>query len=159
MTPSFKKGMSIVEIIVAAAIIAVSVIGIVAAIQVYLKVVYQNTRETQAVLLLDETAEALQYMRDDGFGAHIESKTLGDTYTIYWDGSGYELSTSTITLPYGMTRSVVFSSIKRDGNDQISSSGSTDENTLKAVITISWPYKEEMKILSSEMLIHDMYEN
>jgi type II secretory pathway pseudopilin PulG len=159
MTPSFKKGMSIVEIIVAAAIIAVSVIGIVAAIQVYLKVVYQNTRETQAVLLLDETAEALQYMRDDGFGAHIESKTLGDTYTIYWDGSGYELSASTITLPYGMTRSVVFSSIKRDGNDQISSSGSTDENTLKAVITISWPYKEEMKILSSEMLIHDMYEN
>lgn len=159
MTPSFKRGMSIVEIIVAAAIIAVSVIGIVGAIQVYLKVVYQNTRETQAVLLLDETAEALQYMRDDGFGTHIESKTLGNTYTIYWDGSGYELSTSTITLPYGMTRSVVFSSIKRDGNDQIDTTGSVDENTLKATITIAWPYKEEIKTLSSEMLIHDMYEN
>ena len=68
---SFSKGITIVEIVVAAGIIAVSVVGIIGAIQVYLKVVYQNTREAQAVLLLDETAEAVQYLRDRGFDEYI----------------------------------------------------------------------------------------
>jgi len=159
MNTSLKRGISIVEIIVAAAIIGVSVVGIVAAIQVYLKVVYQNTRETQAVLLLDETAEALQYMRDDSFTTHFGDINFTDRYTIYWDGSGYELSTSTVSLPYDMTRTVVFGEIKRDSQDQISTSGTTDTGTLKATVLIEWPYKEEIEELTSETLIHDLYEN
>lgn len=151
--------MSIVEIVVAAGIIAVSVVGIVGAIQIYLKVVYQNTRETQAVLLLDETAEALQYMRDDSFSTHIKSRVLDNTYTVFWNGSGYELSTTSLALPYGMVRSVIFSSVKRDTNDQLASSGLIDEDTIKATITITWPYKTETKTISSEMLIHNMYDN
>lgn len=159
MTPSLKRGISIVEIVIASAIIAISVVGIIGAIQVYLKVVYQNTRETQAVLLLDETAEALQYMRDDSFSTHFDSITPGNTYTIFWNASGYELSTSTVMLPYEMTRTVVFLEIERDANDQISSSGSVDDDTLKAAITIAWPYKEDLKSITSEMLIHNTYDN
>lgn len=159
MTPSLKRGISIVEIVIASAIIAISVVGIIGAIQVYLKVVYQNTRETQAVLLLDETAEALQYMRDDSFSTHFDSITPGNTYTIFWNASGYELSTSTVMLPYEMTRTVVFSEVERDANDQISSSGSVDDDTLKAAITIAWPYKEDLKSITSEMLIHNTYDN
>ena len=49
---SSQRGISIVEIIVASAIIAISVVGIVGAIQIYLKIVHQNTRETQAVFRL-----------------------------------------------------------------------------------------------------------
>lgn len=159
MIPSPKRGISIVEIIVASAIIAISVVGIVGAIQVYLKVVHQNTRETQAVLLLDETAEALQYMRDDSFSTHFDSITFGNTYTIFWTASGYELSTSTISLPYDMRRTVVFSEIERDANDQITNSGTVDDGTIKAAITISWPYKEDLKNITSEMLIHNTYDN
>ncbi len=160
MKNSFKKGVSVVEIIIAAGIIAVSVVGIVAAIQIYLKIVYQNTRETQAVLLLDETSEALQYLRDESFSTNIDNKTLNTVYTIFWNGTGYEIGTTTITLPYGMSRTVTFENINRDGSDQIvSNGGSTDEDTKKAVITIQWPYKEETKTLTSELLIHNLYEN
>lgn len=159
MRSSSKRGISIVEIIVASAIIAISVIGIVGAIQVYLKIVFQNTRETQAVLLLDETAEALQYMRDDSFSTHFDPIIFGDTYTIFWNASGYELSTSTVYLPYEMTRTVVFSEVERDVNDQITASGTVDPDTIKANVIITWPYREEVKSISSEMLIHNMYEN
>ena len=158
-TSSFKKGFSIVEIIIAAAIIGVSVVGIVAAIQVYLKIVYQNTRETQAVLLLDETAEALQYMRDDSFANNYGSINYIDTYTIFWNGSGYQLSTSTIELPYQMTRTVVFAEVKRNGDDQISPIGTTDDRTLNATVKIMWPYKGENKDITAQTLIHDLYEN
>ena len=159
MKTSLKQGISVVEIIVAAAIIGVSVIGIVAAIQVYLKVVYQNTRETQAILLLDETAEALQYMRDKSFSTYFASSTVGTTYTVYWSGTGYEFSTSTITLPYQMTRTVILSQVKRNSDDQIASSGTIDPKTLKATLQINWPYKSEIKNITSEMLIHNLYAN
>jgi Tfp pilus assembly protein PilV len=159
MRASSSKGISIVEIIVAAAIIGTTVIGIVGAIQVYLKIVHQNARETQAVLLLDETAEALQYLRDDSFSGHIATAIAGDEYTLFWNGTGYELGTSTITLPYDMTRTVVFSEVERDASDQIVTSGTEDDSTRLATITVEWPYKEEIKSISAQMLIHDMYAN
>ena len=157
---SFSKGITIVEIVVAAGIIAVSVVGIIGAIQVYLKVVHQNTREAQAVLLLDETAEVVQYMRDKGFDEYIGNKDLNTEYSIYWNGLGYEFGTGTIALPYEMTRTVSFDEVRRDSLDQIVSSGGTvDDGTRKATISITWPYKDEIKTLSSEMLIHNTYEN
>jgi hypothetical protein len=160
MKYSFIKGISIVEIIIAAGIIAVSVTGIAGAIQIYSKIVYQNTRQSQAVLMLDEGAEAIQYMRDMGFQTYIEPLNIGEDYSIYWNGTGYELATTTILLPYDMTRTVAFAEVRRDGSDQIvTSGGSIDLNTKKAIITITWPYKNETKTLVSEMLIHNTYEN
>lgn len=160
MKNSFIKGISIVEIIVAAGIIAVSVTGIVAAIQIYLKVVYQNSREAQAVLVLDETAEALQYLRDVGFSSNIANLDLNQQYTVYWNGAGYSLSTSTIVLPYDMTSKVSFEEIQRNSSDEIvSTGGGLDSNTRKALITIEWPYQGQVKSLNSEVLIHNIYEN
>lgn len=155
MKNSFIKGISIVEIIVASAIIATSVVGIVGAIQIYLKIVHQNTRETQAVLLLDETAEALQSIRDTDYDLYIANTSLNSMYTIFWDGSKYQLSTSTINLPYNMTRAITFQNVSRDGSDQIVANGGTvDPNTKKAIITISWPYTNETKTITSELLLH-----
>lgn len=154
------KGISIVEIIVAAGIIAVAVTGIVGAIQVYLKIVHQNAREAQAVLVLDETAEVLQYLRDKSYNTYFDQTDSDTSYTIFWNGSGYAMATSTIILPYEMTRTITFQEVLRDSNSQIvSSGGSVDTNTKKAIITISWPYQGETKTVSSEMLIHNMYEN
>ncbi len=155
-----SRGISIVEIIVAAAIISVSVVGIVGAIQVYLKIVYENTRETQAVLLLDETAEALQYLRDTSYATNFATTTSSVTYTLYWNGTGYQLATSTITLPYNMSRTLTLSAVNRDGGDQIVTSGGTvDPDTKKATITIAWLYKNATTTITSEVLIHDMYAN
>lgn len=160
MKNSFIKGISIVEIVIASGIIAVSIVGIVGAIQIYLKIVYENTREAQAVLLLDETAEAIQYLRDVSFETNIKNIPIDSSRTIYWNGSGYQLATSTISLPYGMTRTIIFKEIRRDGSDQIvTNGGSLDEDTRKAVITVSWPYKDEIKTLNSELLVHNIYEN
>lgn len=160
MKNSFRKGISIVEIVISAGIIAVCVTGIVGAIRIYLSVVHQNAREAQATMLLAETSEALQYLRDQSYQTHIADKDIETDYTLIWNGNTYEISTSTIELPYNMTRTVLFEEVRRDSSDQIIESGGTvDENTRKALITIAWPYKEQTKTLSSEMLIHNLYEN
>lgn len=154
------KGISIVEIIIAAGIIGISVVGITGAIQIYLKIVYQNTREAQAVMYLDETAEILQYLRDVSYSTHFENTQSSQEYTVFWNGTGYELATTTITLPYQMNRSIIFSDVERDSSDQIVASGGTlDVGTKKALVTISWPYADETKSIASEVLIHNIYDN
>jgi hypothetical protein len=157
---STKKGISIVEIIIASGIIGISVVGIMGAIQVYLKIVYQNTRETQAVLYLDETAEILQYLRDVSYEDNFESVIENQEYTVFWNGTGYQLATTTITLPYEMNRSIQFFDVERDSSDQIvESGGDVDVDAKKALITVSWPYNNEAKSVSAEMLIHNIYAN
>lgn len=154
------KGISIVEIIVAAGIIGISVIGITGAIQIYLKIVYQNTREAQAVMYLDETAEILQYLRDISYSTYFENTQDNQEYTVFWNGTGYEIATSTITLPYQMNRSILFSDVERDSSDQIVASGGTlDVGTKKAAVTITWPYADDTKSITAEVLIHDIYGN
>lgn len=154
-----QKGISVVEIIVASAIIGISVTALTGAIQLYLKIVYQNTRETQAVMLLDETAEALQYLRDDSFVTHFENIQESTEYTIFWNGIAYEFTTSTISLPYEMSRTITFENVERDASDQLSDSGTIDPNTKKANISITWPYANEQKTIEAELLIHNIYEN
>jgi Tfp pilus assembly protein PilV len=156
---SKKQGISVVEIVIAAGIIGVTVTAITGVIQFYLKIVYQNTRETQAVMLLDETSEALQYLRDASYATNFKNVTENKTYTVFWNGTGYELGTSAITLPYGMTRTITFDSVQRDSSDQITQNGTIDPDTKKARILIEWPHMGEPKNISAEVLIHNTYEN
>lgn len=154
------KGISIVEIVIASAIIGISIVGITTAIQIYLKIVHQNTRETQAVLLLEEAAEALQYIRDVDFENEIKTRDPDIDYSLFWNGSGYELTDSSISLPYNMSRTVRFFDVFRDSADQITDAGGTiDPDTKKAQITVEWSYSDIQKSISSEVLIHNMYEN
>ena len=160
MNKNSLKGISIVEIIIASAIIGISVVGITTAIQIYLKIVYQNTRETQAVLLLEEAAEALQYIRDVDYENEIEIRDPDIDYSLFWSGSGYELTDSSISLPYNMSRIIRFSDVFRDSADQITSDGGTlDLDTKKALITVEWKYSDIQKSISSEVLIHNIYAN
>jgi Tfp pilus assembly protein PilV len=160
MKNSFIKGISIVEIVIAAGIIATSVTGIFGAIQIYLKIVQQNAHKAQAVLLLDETSEALQYLRDKSYDTNIGSKSTNTDYSIFWNGSEYELTTSTTTLPYQMTRTIRFQNVQRNSSSQIVESGGTvDLDTRKVNITIAWPYQNETKTITSEVLIHNTYDN
>ncbi len=157
--PSTKKGISMIEIVISAGIVTITVAAIVTVIQTYLSLVKQNSIETQAVLLLDETAEALQYLRDVSFEDNFGDVNTQTAYTIFWNGSSYEMTNETIILPHEMTRKIYFTEVKRNSNDVISQNGTTDERTIKATIVINWPSKEEQKEISSEMLIHDLYEN
>ncbi len=160
MKISFTKGISIVEIIISAAIIAVCVSGIVGAIQIYLTIVHQNAREAQATLLLGETAEAMQYLRDVSYEEHILNSELETDYSLNWTGTTYQLATSSIMLAYEMQRTIRFEEIMRDSSDQIVEDGGVlDQNTRKVIITVQWPYKGQTKTLTTEMLIHNIYEN
>jgi hypothetical protein len=163
MTRALSHGMSLVEVVVGAAIAAVVVAGIATAWSFYGKLANESVRTTQADLLIEEGAEALQYWRDKGWDANIGALALNTPYYIVWNGTDYVATTVATPINSSYTRSVTFSAVYRDASDNIASSGTLDAGTRLATISVSLyptpPGGSATTIMQAQTLIHDIFEN
>jgi hypothetical protein len=157
-TQSPHCGFSVIEVIVGAAIVALVVTAIATAWTFYEKLSSQSVRVTQADILTEEGAEAIQYWRDKGWTSNIGNLTIGTTYYMYWDGTDYK-ATTTATLSNGYMRTVVFSAVKRDASDNIATSGTTDPNTLLATITVYPNSTTSPMVMQAQTLVHNVFSN
>ena len=153
-----SRGFSIVEVIVGAGVVALVVTAIATAWTFYEKLASQSVRVTQADLLIEEGAEALQYWRDKGWSTNIASLTVGTTYYMYWSGTDYK-ATTTPTTSNGYLRAFQLSAVKRDVSDNISSTGTTDANTLLATITIYPNSTTSPMVMQAQTLVHNLFSN
>lgn len=156
---SFSKGMSILEVIIGASIILILTTAIAGAWQSYIVITRISNERTQAALLIEETSEALQFLRDSGWATNIAPLALNTTYYLNWNGSTYIPTTSASLTQNVYTRTITFSSVIRDGSDNISGSGVIDTNTRKVTISVSTNQTPPEVSVQTEMLIHDVYDN
>ena len=157
---NFTRGLSVVEIIVSAAIILTAVTGLAGAWQLYLKVSNLSTEYDIAALLTEEGGEALTVMRDTSWSSNIAPLSLNTPYYLYWNGTTYQATTTQQINQNSYVRTITFSSIYRDTNDNITSSGGTlDANTRDVMITVYPVGNASTTLAQSEMLIHNVYTN
>ena len=100
----------------------------------------QATLALQANFLLEEGAEAIRFIRDDGWTDNI-SGLSGTNYRAFDADTGtstWQVSETPETIGI-FTRSFTVSTVKRDTNDDISGSGSDDPNTRKFDVVVTWP--------------------
>jgi len=143
---NYKKGISIVEILVIIAIIGIALVTLLGLATFSLRVSTLIKETTQAKDIVQETIEAVRNFRD---GTNWDTNGLG-TLT---SGTAYYPRKSIDTPPKwqliqgeetinGFTRKVVFSDVMRDGNDNVVEGGGTnDPNTKKMKVTVSWKNK------------------
>lgn len=156
---NYKKGFSVVEIIIASAIVTLVGVAITSSLLAYINISMKNSRNVQTALLFEETAEILQFMRDQSWSANIAPLTKETQYYLVWNGNSF-VSTTTATLHQNFyARTFTLHEVKRDGSDVISSSGSVDPNTLRATISVSWLDGENAESRTTDTLIHNTYEN
>lgn len=132
-------GFALVEVLVACAIISTSVFAIMSASAKGVELSSRALQYGQASYLLEEGAEAVKTMRDAAW-SNISSLTVGTTYYLSYSTSTnlWSLSTTSSTID-AFTRTVVFSAVSRDSNDDITTSGGTiDTRTKKVTVTVSW---------------------
>lgn len=156
---TLNRGISIIEILVASAIITISVIGIVTTLQSFLIVSLGNSDKAQAVLMLEESLEVVQYIRDKGWETNIEILDDETDYYINWNGSDYLITSTPQIEKNKFSRKLVFEEVYRDVDDDIAESGTLDAGTRKVLVTIDWTNAEGNQSVSSEFLIHDVYQN
>jgi Tfp pilus assembly protein PilV len=133
-----KKGFLLVEVLVAASIITVSVLAATAVAQKSIYVSSQAFHQTQATFLLEEGAEAVRIVRDNAW-TNISGLTAGATYYPTFTGGTWTLSTTSNTVGI-FTRTVSVANVNRDNTtkDIINSGGTLDPGTKLVTVSISW---------------------
>ena len=150
-------GFSVVEIVVAASIFLVTIAAFIVSFDTLRSLDSHTEDRTLAALLLEEGGEAVLLLRDLSWEDNIAGADIDTTYYLYWDGSNYVLSEEEIVISSRYVRTVVFSRAYRDGSGYLSSTGSEDENTRRAVVSIVSAI-DGTEIVKAEMLVHNSYE-
>ena len=140
-----ERGFELVEVVLAAGILSLSLLAIIAiggrSILVSRKALETYTAST----LLEEGAEATRTIRDNGW-INISGLTSGTTYYPAFDPGTdtWSFSTSPSDGAVGIyTRSMVMSDVSRDVGDDISSSGANDPGTKLFTETVTWSESDE----------------
>ncbi len=143
-----SAGFTLIEIIIACTIITITVFALMSTAQKGIALSNRSLKQVQANTLLEEGAEAVKTIRDNDW-ATIAGLTLNTDYYLFFDTNTnvWSLNTSMITpggsipdYPVDSTfnRSVVFSAVNRDSNDDITEIGILDDRTKKVTVTTSW---------------------
>lgn len=133
-------GFSLIEVLIACAIITTSIFALISTAQKGISLSNQALRATQASFLAEEGSEAVKSIRD-GSWATISALSLNTTYYITYNTSTntWSLSTTpTAAIDSIFTRTVTFSQVLRDSNDDIAATGTADSRTKKVTVVVSW---------------------
>ncbi|MFA6251338.1 MAG: prepilin-type N-terminal cleavage/methylation domain-containing protein [Candidatus Paceibacterota bacterium] len=138
-----NRGFTIIEVLIACVIISLTTIALMSATTKGIELSNKALRQAQASMLIEEGIEAVKSIRDnDDNWTVIPSLSLETNYYL-----SFNLNTNTWSLnttpeaPIDeiFTRTIVISEVNRDGNDDIASTGTVDDNIKKINVTVSWP--------------------
>lgn len=157
------RGLSIVEIVVAAAIIAAVVTALSGAWQLYIRTSTIGSEMSEAALMTEEAAEALETIRDAGWTASIAPlATDGTYYYVAWNSATerYGISSTYSTPQSGYARTITLATVMRDSNSNIVSAfGTNDPKTRKATISVFLVGATSTPLMQSDMYIHNVFNN
>lgn len=136
------------EIIIGTSIISMSLVGIITAFNLFMRVGLANTEKIQATYILEEGIEAFRYIRDGGWTANIDPLSVGASYYMVFDGSEWEATTTQSLIDNIFNRTVTLADVyRRDSDDDIVASTSPDSKTLdpnikQVTVEVAWDGKE-----------------
>lgn len=133
-----SKGFGLIEIIIGSAILTISLIAISTYFQKSLQLSQDSRKTTQSSFLLEEGIEVVKFFRDTSW-QNISGLTAGTSYYFQFDGTKWATTSSNIFTDNVFERKLVINNVSRDANDDIVSSGGTDDpDTKKVTVSVSW---------------------
>lgn len=132
-----KKGFMVIEVLMAVSIITASILATMAVAEKSVRVSKQSLHSFQAAYLLEEGAEAVRVVRDNGW-TNITGMSLATDYYPTFGGGTWTLS-ATPNIVGNFIRVVRVESVNRDNTTKdISSLGTLDPDTKLVTVNVSW---------------------
>lgn len=155
------KGFTLVEVLIAASIIVVSILAIVGVYGTFVKQTFTNTPAIQAAYLADEGVESLKSMRDFGWASYVAPLTIGNTYHLYYNSAlaRWQATTSSSTIDSTFDRYFVLGNAYRDASDNLVNSGTLDPNTRLVTVTVSWNARGATSTKTVMTYINNLFNN
>lgn len=156
---SKKRGISLIEVVVACSVILIATVSTLAAYGVYTRYALDHDRGVQAAYLGEEALEAVGLMRDASWTGNIVTMQNNTPYYLTWV-SGRWATTTTETYVDGVfLRSLTFYPVYRDASKHISESGTLDTSSRKVTAGISYREAGATTTVSVSTYITDLYSN
>ncbi|MFA4975455.1 MAG: hypothetical protein WC839_01085 [Candidatus Paceibacterota bacterium] len=150
-----NKGFLVIEIVIGAAIIVVSVLAAMSVTQKSVYVSRQSFHISQATFLLEEGAEVVRLLRDDAWTNISSLAPATNYYPIF--SSSWSLSTSFSSVG-NFTRTITVFNVNRDVTTQdISVAGVDDPGTKLVTVTVSFPEGGETITKTLSFYIMDIF--
>lgn len=154
-----NKGFGILEIVVGASVILILLLGVSAISEMSLRVGTESVKNTKAAFLLEEGAEAIKTMRDMSYASKISTLTPSTNYYLSFENTAWNTTSSNVYINGVFERKFVLENILRNANDDISSSGASDQNTKKFTVFVSWQSKNGTTTKKISGIIANIFNN
>lgn len=136
-----RGGFGMIEMIVGAAILSVSILGI----SSFFRTTFEVSKTTQSAIqgdyLLEEGVEVIKILRDSNYTNNISRLSTTTPSYLVWNGTNWATSTVNTFIDGTFERSIAVADVKRDINSDISGSGSYDPNTKLVTVSVAWSAK------------------
>ncbi len=137
-----NSAFSLVEVLISASIIGVSIIAILNAYTFFIKNEIGINKKIQVIYSLEEGIEAMRHIRDKGW-TNISGLSTTTTYYLSLStqsGIADWQTTTTRQVSNNIERKITVANVYRDANSyDISATGTPDTNTEKITVSIIWP--------------------
>jgi len=140
-----QKGIGIIEVVICIAIITITFWSFAGIAKYSLKIQEQSKAKIEAINLSSEGIEAVRSIRDENWD-NISSLLLETEYYPIISENKWVLTLSDPGPINGIyNRSVTLERVYRDANDNISESGTEDNQTKKITALVEWNDRGETK--------------
>lgn len=154
------KGLTLVEVLVAASIILTFLLALFTVHNYYLKIAFSNKNFIKGGELAEEGLEITRFLRDSSWETNIASRTLNTDYYLNFEGGLWQATVTPSVIDGIYYRVIRFSAVSRDISSNIVTSGGTiDPNTLLAVSIVSWFNGSATSTKSISTYITNIFEN
>src|SRR3989338_1868128 len=120
---NFHTGLTLVEVLVAAAIILVFLVALFQVHSLYLRRAFLNTGSIKGALLVEEGLEAVRFLRDSSWNTNIAPLALETDYNLVFQSNTWATTTTAFFIDDTFERKIIFSAVNRDTNGDIVSTG------------------------------------
>lgn len=144
MNQKFKKlkstndGFGLIEVVIGASIITVSLVAMVFIFQGVVSLSQSNLRGVQAAFLAEEGLEVMRFFRNESW-SNLSDLDIGVDYALIFSSlDGWQIDEEPVLIDNLFDRRVRLEAVYRDGNNQIAPSGTLDSESYKVVTSVAW---------------------
>ena len=156
-------GFGLLEIVIAASIISGTIFSLSYVFLISNKLAAASSNKVRASFLAEEGLEALRVLRDTSWSANIAGLSAGTNYYLSFNTvtSAWSISTSNPGYIDNLfTSTITIENVQRDANDDIVSSGGTnDPDTKKFNVSVSWLERASAMTVAVSTYLTDMFDN
>lgn len=137
MKQKLNKGLSVIEVVIGAAIILVTVSATSLAFQAIIRSASLANHVTASAFLLEEGLEVAKLLRVADWN-NIAGLNSGTAYTLVLTDGVWSTEAESEFIDGFFERTMIVNSVYRDSNQDIAPSGTLDPNTKEITVRVSW---------------------